>query len=279
VSFSGGVGSWCAAKRVAERHGTADLTLLFCDTKIEDADTYRFLRESAANVGGQLVEIADGRTIWDLFRDERFLGNTRVDICSRVLKRELADQWLRDHCDPSDTVVYVGIDWSEPHRFTRLAARKLPWIYEAPLLEAPYLTKTEMHEWAEREGLRKQRLYQIGMAHANCGGGCVKAGVGHFARLLAADPERYAEWEANEANLRADLGDVSILRDRAGGDVKPLPLSALRERIEAGYQPDLFEIGGCGCMTDAPEEPTPCRYCRHVHDPARDCIWPAKGAA
>jgi 3'-phosphoadenosine 5'-phosphosulfate sulfotransferase (PAPS reductase)/FAD synthetase len=63
--FSGGVGSWAAARRVVEKHGTEDLVLLFADTLIEDEDTYRFLREAAANVGGQLVEIADGRTPWD----------------------------------------------------------------------------------------------------------------------------------------------------------------------------------------------------------------------
>jgi hypothetical protein len=39
VMFSGGIGSWAAAKRVAERHGTDNLTLLFTDTLIEDGDS------------------------------------------------------------------------------------------------------------------------------------------------------------------------------------------------------------------------------------------------
>lgn len=59
VMFSGGVGSWAAAKRVAERHGTADLVLLFADVLMEDSDTYRFLGEAARNVGGELVRIID----------------------------------------------------------------------------------------------------------------------------------------------------------------------------------------------------------------------------
>lgn len=253
VMLSGGVGSWAAAKRVALRHGTENLTLLFADTLIEDADTYRFLREGAANVGGELVEIADGRTPWEVFRESRFLGTHRVDLCSRILKREICDRWLKDNRDPSDTVVYVGIDWTEVHRFERMAPRKLPWIYEAPLCEPPYLSKDELHEWAEREGLRKQRLYVLGAPHANCGGGCVKMGIGGFARLLQADPERFAEWEANEQGLRDLLGNVSILRDRSGGTTTPLPLSALRERIQGGSQVDLFDIGGCGCMVDTPD--------------------------
>lgn len=252
VMLSGGVGSWAAAKRVAEKHGTENLTLLFADTLIEDADTYRFLREGAANVGGELVEIADGRTPWEVFRDVRFLGTSRVDPCSRVLKRDLCDRWLRENRDPTDTVVYVGIDWTEVHRYDRLKARRADdgWIYEAPLCDPPLLSKDELHAWAEREGLRKQRLYVLGMPHANCGGGCVKMGIGGFARLLRAMPERFAEWEANEETMRAQLGDVAILKDRTGGNTKPLPLKALRERLEGGGQVDLFDIGGCGCFVD-----------------------------
>lgn len=248
--FSGGIGSWAAAKRVAERYGTDNLTLLFTDTLIEDADTYRFLKVAWMNVGGELVRIAEGRTPWEVFRDVRFLANSRVDPCSRILKRDLADKWLRDNMDPADTTVYVGIDWTEIHRFERLAPRKLPWIYKAPMCDEPLMTKAEMHEWAEREGLRKQRLYVLGMPHANCGGGCVKMGLGGFARLYYADPCRYAEWEANEEKLRAQLGDVAILRDRAGGTSKPLTLRALRERIEGGGTVDMFDIGGCGCFAD-----------------------------
>lgn len=251
--YSGGIGSWAAAKRVAAEHGTESLTLLFTDTRTEHPDTYRFLRESAANVGGELVEIADGRTIWEVFRDKRFLGNSRVDPCSRILKRELADRWLVEHCEPAGTRVYVGIDWSESHRWERLAARKLPWVYLAPLCDPPYLTKPQMHQWADREGLTRQALYELGAAHANCGGGCVKMGMGGFARLLQSMPETFHEWEENEQSLRDLLGDVSILRSRVGGEAKPLTLRALRERIEAGYQPDLFDIGGCGCFVDEPE--------------------------
>ena len=256
VMFSGGVGSWAAAKRVAEKHGTDNLTLLFTDTLIEDADTYRFLREAAANVGGKLVEIADGRTPWEVFKQVRFLGNSRVDPCSLHLKRALADKWLEENYDPGDTTVYVGIDWSEVHRFDRLRVRKLPWVYEAPLCEPPYLDKNEMHEWAESEGLKKQRLYVLGVPHANCGGGCIKMGHGGFARLYYADPCRFAEWEANEEELRELLGDVSMLKDRTGGVTTTLTLRQLRERIEGGGKIDMFDIGGCGCFVDHEEEAT-----------------------
>lgn len=139
--FSGGVGSWAAAKRVAERHGTDNLVLLFTDTKMEDEDLYRFLEEAAANVGGTLVRIAEGRTPWEVFFDVRFLGNSRVDPCSRTLKREQSEAWLEANCLPYCTRIYVGIDWSEKHRIDRLAELRKPWVYEAPMCDPPYMSK------------------------------------------------------------------------------------------------------------------------------------------
>lgn len=254
VLYSGGVGSFCAALGVREEHGTEDLILLFTDTRIEDEDTYRFLRDGAAVLGGRLVEISDGRTPWEVFRDVRMLGNSRVDPCSKLLKRDLGRRWLKEHQDPASAVIYVGVDWMEEHRFDRMRERWLPWRIEAPLVQPPYLNKEQMHQVAEAMGLPRQRLYRMGAGHANCGGGCVKMGIGGFARLLRSFPARYLEWEREESRLREVLGDVAILRDRRGGQTTPLPLSQLRERLSEGEECDLFEIGGCGCMVDDGDE-------------------------
>jgi hypothetical protein len=252
VMFSGGIGSWAAAKRVAARHGTDDLTLLFTDTLMEDEDLYRFLGEAAANVGGKFVRMAEGRDPWQVFFDVRYLGNSRVDPCSRTLKREIADDWMAANCEPAETRIYVGIDWSEEHRYTKLRdlRAKHGWAYEAPMCEAPYLSKPDMLLALKREGIRLPRLYEMGFSHNNCGGFCVKAGLGHFANLLRVLPERYAYHEAKEQELRDFLGrqDVTILRDWATRPPKNITLRQLRERIQAGGQVDAFDIGGCGCF-------------------------------
>lgn len=249
VLFSGGVGSWAAAKRVAEKYGTENLTLLFTDTKSEDEDTYRFLKEAAENVGGRLEWIADGRTVWEVFEGEGMMGSTRADLCSRILKREQSRGWVEVNCDPENMVVYVGIDWSEAHRYERLRDRWLPYRVEAPLTEPPYLSKAQMIAWAESEGLREQRLYREGFAHANCAGACVKAGQGAWAHLLRMRPETYRYHEEKEQAFRDRTGkDVSILRDRSGGESKPLTLKALRLRIEAQEPIAEMDWGGCGCF-------------------------------
>ncbi len=258
VTFSGGVGSWAAAKRVVAQHGAENITLLFTDTRMEDEDLYRFFTEAAANVGAaDVVWLADGRTPWDVFFTVRFLGNSQVDPCSRILKREPAAKWLDENCDPADTTVYVGIDWSEIHRYEGIRERRAAagWTYRAPLCEAPYLTKNDVFKWLAAEGIKRPRLYDLGFSHNNCGGFCIKAGQAHFKRLLQAMPERYEYHEKREEDLRLYLkADVSILTDRSGdGAKKPLTLREFRERIQGGAQIDLFDIGGCGCFIDEPE--------------------------
>lgn len=303
VKFSAGGGSWAAAKRVAAEHGTAGLTLLFTDVLIEDEDAYRFLIEGAANVFGVdlpsqfvpdiasfpglddmqartlflrglaaeamdlipgLTWIMEGRDPWQIFFDERFLGNSGVAPCSKIAKRRLADRWLGKNCDPAETVIYVGIDWTEEHRFddgkgggARPIWSRAGWRAEAPMLARPFLSKQDVTRLMKFEGIRPPRLYGMGFAHNNCGGFCVKAGQGHFANLLRTMPERYAYHERREQEIREYLGaDVSMMTDRRGGAGKrPLTMKTLRERIERGGQVDLFEVGGCGCFLDG-NEPT-----------------------
>lgn len=250
VMFSSGAGSWAAARRVADEHGTDNLTLLFADVLGEDEDNYRFLHEAAADVGGELVVVTEGRTIWDVFRDNRFLGNTRLANCSKFLKQQPARQWLDANCDPAATTVYVGIDWTETHRLPAIERSYAPYRAQAPLTEAPYLHRDQVMAALRERSIQPPRLYDLGFAHANCGGGCVRAGQGQFATLLRVMPERFAEWERNEQELRDHLGkDVSILRDRTGGQVVPLTLTRFRERAESQpEQLDLLDVGGCGCF-------------------------------
>lgn len=260
VMFSGGIGSWATAKRVAEKNGTDDMVLLFADVKGdtqnphigEDEDTYRFIAEAAENIGSELVRVADGRNIWEVFRDKRFLGNSRQANCSHTLKQIPCRKWLEENCpDAHNTICYVGIDWTESHRLPKIQKAYLPYRAEAPLCDPPFLDKKDMIEWAKRDGLRPPRLYAAGYSHNNCGGGCVRAGQGQFRLLLEQNPERYLVWEEQEQQMRDYLNkDVSILRDHKKGGT-PLTLRTFRERIEE--QPTLFEdedIGGCGCFTE-----------------------------
>jgi len=251
VQFSGGVGSWAAAKRVAERYGTDDLILLFADTLIEDHDLYRFLGEAAGNLGGECITISEGRTPWQVFKDEKYLGNSRIDPCSKILKRQLLWSWMEARYKPSECVVYLGIDWTESHRLEGVRKARPGWTIEAPLCDAPFVTKAEIIADLANHFIKPPRLYEMGFPHNNCGGFCVKAGQAQFKLLLEKMPERFAYHEAQEEQLRYSMGkDVSIMKNRRGGVTKPLTMKDLRERIQGKEPIDDHEWGGCGCAID-----------------------------
>lgn len=279
VMFSGGIASWAAANRVAQEHGTDDLVLLFTDTLIEDEDVYRFLDEASAQVGGELVRLSDGRNPWEVFHDVRFLGNSRADPCSRILKRELSKKWINENCDPDDSVLYVGIDWTEEHRLGPIQRNWKPYQMVAPLCSPPYLTRAQIIDLARNEGIEPPRQYAIGFAHANCGGFCIKSGLASFKLLLEAFPKRYRWHEEQEQKLQEYLGKpVTIMRDRSGGTTTPISMKQFRERIEAEGTNlfDTFElehdIGGCGCFTSFPEEEEQVGDCGPEDQRAADVI-------
>ncbi|MFJ9902011.1 hypothetical protein ACIRVK_03715 [Streptomyces sp. NPDC101152] len=253
VMWSGGITSWATARHVVAQHGTAHTVLLFADTLIEDEDLYTFNEQASAQLGVPITRVVDGRDPWQVFEDKRWLGNTQLAHCALELKLKMCRDWLaaNPQLTFTNTVLYIGLDWSEPDRIPGNRASWKPWRAEYPLTEPPYRDKDQLRAEARAAGLIDPRLYRLGFAHNNCGGMCIKGGQAQWVRLLKVFPERYARAEAAEEKMRRLLGkDVSILRDRRGGTTKPLTLAALRRRIEEQpEQLDLFDDGGCGCFT------------------------------
>ena len=250
--LSGGIGSYVAALRTVEAHGAEHVVCLFADVLGEDEDTYRFIDDAIAVLGCEYVRIADGRDIWQVFKDRRFLGNSRQANCSHELKQKPAAAWLKDNGDPDRDVIVIGIDWTETHRQRAVINAFAPYRVEFPLCEKPYMTKAQMLDLARYDGIEPPRLYGMGFSHNNCGGGCVRAGQAQFAHLLRVRPEVFAQWEANERDVAEYLDkDVAILSEVVNGEKRLLPLTVLRKRIES--QPSLLDEddwGGCGCFVD-----------------------------
>jgi 3'-phosphoadenosine 5'-phosphosulfate sulfotransferase (PAPS reductase)/FAD synthetase len=252
VSFSGGLGSWMCARRVAEQYGTDDLYLVFTDVLIEDEDLYRFLPEAAADVGGKLIWLKGDRDPWDVFREKRYMGNTLIAHCSEELKTKPFYKWVSEQGWGSDDfTVYLGIDWTESHRLENAKKRRPEVHFEAPLCEKPLLTKEHILTELKSAGIELPKLYKMGFSHNNCGGCCVKAGQGQWARVLEEMPERYADFEKRQEDLMRDIPTTRpFLRMTIDKKKNYLSLKDFRKHIENGKTVDTLSIGGCGCFLD-----------------------------
>lgn len=227
IMYSGGVGSFAEASLVVEEFGREEVLAVFNDVRMEDEDLYRFLHESIAVLGIEFLEVSDGRTPWEVFRDVKFLGNSRIDPCSRVLKRDLFGKWLRANYRPDDVEIHAGIDYSEVHRLGPISERNKPYRFRSLMCERRLmLSREEKIEWCRSRGVEPPRLTVLGFAHNNCGGFCVKAGLAHFRKLLEWNPERFQFHVERE---RASRG-------RSQGT--PLPLKG------GGWAEALSMVGG-----------------------------------
>lgn len=250
IFFSGGIGSFFTAKRVIERYGKEDVILLFTDTKVEDDDLYRFMDDAARHFEIPVTTIADGRTPWEVFKDVRWLGNSRLAQCSHILKQETSRIWIESNFEPDECILYLGIDWTESHRKAKPIQNWHPYRVEFPMCEEPYIDKDEMLDYLKSVEIEIPYLYKLGFSHNNCGGMCVRGGQGHFIRLLETLPERFAQMEQFEKDMQAYLGkNVTILKRTRNKQRENLSLEQLRLEHQAGSQQlDLLDVGGCGCF-------------------------------
>lgn len=248
VSFSGGMGSFAEAKACVDKFGKENVILVFADTLMEDEDLYRFKDECVAFLGCELVTLTEGRTPFEIFKDVKFMGNSMVDPCSKLLKREPLNRWFKKNYQPQEAQMHLGIDYSEEHRLVGVQTRMKPYVYRSTLIEDGRIINKD---YSEQFGIKRPRLYNWKLGHNNCGGFCIKAGLGHYKALFEANSERYAEFEAKEADVYESLGAVyPFLKKTEDKVLKRLTLKEYREQyleLNKVSVEDAQEYGGCGC--------------------------------
>lgn len=249
ISFSGGMGSFAEAVSCIEKYGKENVITLFSDTLIEDWDLYRFMDDCLEFLDCQNIVIKDGRTPFDVFKDVKYMGNTRVDPCSKLLKRDLINGFIKRNWQPDQVEVHLGIDYSESHRLSGVQERMRPYVYRSTLVEEGRLVAKD---FSSQFGIAPPRLYSFGLGHNNCGGFCVKAGLGHYKNLLEGDRDQYLYFERQEQRVYdAEPKTRPFLRKRINGQKRYITLREYREGLESKEislsNDEVIEFGGCGC--------------------------------
>lgn len=252
VSFSGGVGSAMSAELAIKEYGKQNVILLFADTLIEDETLYTFNEQVSAYLGLAITSISEGRTPWQVFEDEKFIGNSRIDPCSKILKRNLLKKWIQSKFKSTEVEVIMGIDCTEEHRLQRVVSANRPYLYRSMLIEQDIFVfpQTKL-DWIKNRGLSLPRLYELGFAHDNCGGFCVKAGLGQFKLLFEKLPERYRYHEDKEQQAINNNPNLRpFLKKMIKGKTIYLTMKEYRVQfLEKNKitEAEKLDFGGCGC--------------------------------
>lgn len=243
VGFSGGVTSaWCAgwALRTFPRD---EVVLLFCDTKEEDQDTYRFLFDMAASLGVEITNRSDGRSLTEVIRDENMIPNNRAAFCSRILKQEPANRYIKELQEQGITEIVriMGFSSREAERMQRHTA--LSWQQTSlfcevtvrfPLAESG-VTKQQCSDWCSCDmGVRPAAMYEWS-EHANCPG-CFRGKQNYFKAVEIHRPDVYSQRES----LEKEIG-FTILPEHSLTQLRTITPGPDRSKKES------IQIGPCEC--------------------------------
>lgn len=242
-SISSGLSSAIMCDRLLNKHPEA--LLVFEDVLFEDEDNYRFLDDCEKRWGVKIIRLSDGRTPYEVSRAHRVIPNSLLAPCSFRLKVDLFKAWLKTL--EGDITIHIGFDYTEFERMERTtkAYAKDGYKTDYPLEWKPIEFRDYSQVVKDDWGIEPPRMYALGYTHANCGGRCCKQGQGDWLRTLINFPERYAEienWEKDMRKLSDKHSKRSILKRLYNGVVEELTLEKLRLENENNQQIDFFDM-------------------------------------
>ena len=268
IFFSGGKASFLVAHWVKENFPQDNIILYFTDTKWEDEDLYRFIHEASVKMELPLLIHANGMTPLDLMRKNNFIYNSRIARCSIDLKVIVASKFLRKGKKPQheewvnkqylksenlldNPVLYFGIGFSEVHRTKAIIKNWQPFETEFPLVDN-FINEKEILNFYN---IKQPRLYDMGFAHNNCKGRCVKGGQGHYLHLLKTDYVSFVELRDFEQTMNKIINTKNGTTDVKYAIMKKKGEPYFLQELEDDFknqpqQIDMFEFGGCDCFIE-----------------------------
>lgn len=256
VNISGGMASAVCLFRVLERFGRDDVIACFADVRQEHADCYRFIDDVERVSGVQIERLGDGRNCWDVWLCEMMLTNQQSGGClaSYHLKKKVLAKHAASVATPETATIYIGFGPDEEDRQQRIR-KASEWNFNFPLCWPQRMWRCDLADDLRSRGIAPPTMYAEGYPHANCAGACILAGATQWAGLLKDNPKLYAFNEAKEQEFLAELRnrnrkEVTILKDRRGGETRNLSLMQLREELESGIRDhdDSWRASACNCM-------------------------------
>jgi 3'-phosphoadenosine 5'-phosphosulfate sulfotransferase (PAPS reductase)/FAD synthetase len=159
LSLSGGKDSTALALYMRDR--VPDMEYVFCDTKKELKETYRYIEKLGVYLGKPIHSITPDVGFDDLLAQRRnFLPSPQVRWCTEYLKIKPFERYIGD----ARVVMYIGIRADEPQRKGYISTKpsiqpRFPFIEDSirladvmRILEDSGLGIPEYYQWRSRSG-------------------------------------------------------------------------------------------------------------------------------
>lgn len=253
ISIGGGIASsLLLVRHCLETYGRENCVFVTAAVLDDKGNAKRFLEDierlyaieiTRVTIGGEILPrgVWAKYGIWDIFFYTGMMGSSRIDPCSRMLKREVLRDYMKQWHDPQETVLHVGITAGELDRMLAITRnwKEHGYKVKADLADTPYITRAYAMAECKRLLGYVPTNYDIGMSHNNCGevGFCVKGGLKEKAKLLWYDRKMYLHHETMELlHQQIYKHTATIMRRSIGGQIKPITLRAFRLEMEAKWR-------------------------------------------
>jgi len=211
-----------AFRLVIDLYGKENVRIIFIDTKNEDEDTYRFMKDCSDWYGIEIETITSTKhkSIQDVWIRYKALNNAKGAVCSSELKRQVRETWEKTNTWKPQI---FGFELDEYKRAKGMVLNHPQTKPIFPLMMYG-LSKKDCIKIVQDENIEVPRSYAWGFLNNNClgqtedTGGCVQGGIGYWQKMQKMFPKKFdamAEMEHKITGLKGK--PVTMLKDQSKG--------------------------------------------------------------
>lgn len=178
---------------------------IYIDIADQHPDSLRFIHDVEKLIKKEvtILKSSEFDNVEEVIRKFKFINSPYGAPCTGMLKKAVRKKWENEHTQYHLTYVW-GMDSEEKRRAESIVANFPEFNHEFPLIEKD-MSKQDCHAFAERLGINRPAMYDMGYNNNNCIG-CVKGGMGYWNKIRKDFPDVFA----SRSRLERDIGHSCI---------------------------------------------------------------------
>ncbi|KAK9679522.1 hypothetical protein QE152_g39958 [Popillia japonica] len=173
--------------------------IIYTHVADQHEDSLRFLHDCEKLLEREIkvIQSQDYKGVDDVIERVRYINGPGGAACTRLLKKQVRKDWEKEN--PGFHAYIWGYDIDEKHRADLIEKTLSDYEHRFPLIEN-HLTKADCHGAADKMGLKRPVMYDMGYPNNNCIG-CVKGGMGYWNKIREDFPEVFTRREKQEREI------------------------------------------------------------------------------
>lgn len=178
---------------------------IYIDISDQHPDSLRFICDVEKIIKKKITILKSQEfdSVEEVIKKYKYVNSPYGAPCTGMLKKAVRKKWENEHLDYQLTYVW-GMDMEEKKRAENIVKNFPEFKHEFPLINR-HLSKQDAHALAERIGIRRPVMYDMGYSNNNCIG-CLKGGKGYWNKIRKDFPTVFQ----SRAKLEREIGHSCI---------------------------------------------------------------------